>query len=917
MVPLRNRRMRATLLRVAAATGCPLMVVAACDSEGTRRDEGVLAFSSDSFTSATANAIPCTARVTVVTANTGKVVAQGNSRVDAYDSSKGSYGGSNVLAAGTVRAATTVDVLGGTITGGISPNSPGNFLPIPVPAGARNLPLGAGSPGTVNINGTQDSITLAPGNYVVNNLNVNSPGQIKLQSTGQVNIFVTGTLNLGGTENANGVPNNANFFVGSTNTVNLNSNGKLFGSLYAPKAVVNVNSTVFGSIIGSAVNLNSGAQVHGDISLSCPGPVLNAERPRPLPLPPQHQGCYLGNIHTGWVPATCTTKDTLQPGFKFPSPTAGLTNGAASTTPLQFGEVDATITHFGDETDSTNGTHSEFSVQANTNTFPLPTANHLGWIQLVASSNNDTNIVGTSTGTAICLWDWDLTPMGTNFQVNDYAAHCVGGYVGQNPPNNLPVPNRGLQDFDFGTLGAAVFTDDQGQPSIGMVVRYSYISPDAQDDYFAVVAPDTRGLGQPGHWSQFSGGFLGFGDGSTAKFTNSSVLTRVLAGTCANVSPEVPWPGQCPGQPAALLPNTSPFDATSVTGEKNNLQPLQMIPTLPVYSDSPELVFIEYLASDSGMCVQGADRVYVRDFPGDTGVVPSDVAGEPFWQSPDLFVVPHNATVNVNSEPSDTIVTPGLMYDVWVRVNNDYSCNAVTGVKAHVYLADPAALSSNYTDESMGYGSPGAPNGVRVEASSRGLVGPFTFTAPDAPNGNLHKCILAAVMSDNQPALTGAAEFDAPDSYQVAQRNLQIAACSFALTNATTSNDQLSLVLSVENATASLTDPNRDFELSFDDIGQGWFDTWSSGTGNGTSYEVSPPSNGKITVRLGPGMVTLPAVPLPAAATSVAQGMINIDASVPLPGATLDIDATLTNPTTHATDVHNGGSCFQGTPVGG
>jgi len=169
--------------------------------------------------SASGNAIPCPARAAAVIANTGKIVVQGTSLVDAYDSDKGLYGGANVHNGGTVRAATSIDLLGGTLTGGSTPNSPANLTAVAVPSGARNLPLGASAPGNVNVNGTADSITLSPGNYVVSSLTVNSPGQIKVQPAGQVNIYVKGTLNLGGTENSNGKPNNFNLFVSSTSTV--------------------------------------------------------------------------------------------------------------------------------------------------------------------------------------------------------------------------------------------------------------------------------------------------------------------------------------------------------------------------------------------------------------------------------------------------------------------------------------------------------------------------------------------------------------------------------------------------------------------------------------------------------------------------------------------------------------------------
>ena len=81
-------------------------------------------------------------------------------------------------------------------------------------------------------------------------------------------IRVTGSLNLGGDENLGGVPANLTFLVTSAGWDNVNSNGQLVGSIYAPMSGVNLDSVVFGSVVGSTVTLNSGAAVHYDCSLS-------------------------------------------------------------------------------------------------------------------------------------------------------------------------------------------------------------------------------------------------------------------------------------------------------------------------------------------------------------------------------------------------------------------------------------------------------------------------------------------------------------------------------------------------------------------------------------------------------------------------------------------------------------------------
>ena len=132
---------------------------------------------------AVADLVPCAAWSTAVVANTGSVTINAATLVDSYVSSAGAYGGSNVGAGAIIQAGTGITNNGGTIRGILRPNSPGKFTIVPVPAGASKLPLGSSSPGSLNINTAADSITLAPGNYVAANINVNFPGAINISPT--------------------------------------------------------------------------------------------------------------------------------------------------------------------------------------------------------------------------------------------------------------------------------------------------------------------------------------------------------------------------------------------------------------------------------------------------------------------------------------------------------------------------------------------------------------------------------------------------------------------------------------------------------------------------------------------------------------------------------------------------------------
>jgi hypothetical protein len=219
---------------------------------------------------ATADAVPCAAWADAVVGNTGSVTVNGGTLVDSYQSSLGAYGGTNVGSAAVVQAGTTILNNGGVIHGTQKQHAPAGFAVVPVPSGAKNLPLGSPTPGALNINTAAQSVTLAPGNYVAASVNVSAPGAINVSPAGEVRIWVTGSLNLGGNLNLRGVPKNLAFLVTSSGSVNVNGGGgALYGMIYAPSSGVLVNGPVFGTVIGSSVGLNSGAAVHFDQSSTC------------------------------------------------------------------------------------------------------------------------------------------------------------------------------------------------------------------------------------------------------------------------------------------------------------------------------------------------------------------------------------------------------------------------------------------------------------------------------------------------------------------------------------------------------------------------------------------------------------------------------------------------------------------------
>lgn len=232
----------------------------------------------------------------------------------------------------------------------------------------------------------------------------------------------------------------------------------------------------------------------------------------------------------------------------------------------------------------------------------------------------------------------------------------------------------------------------------------------------------------------------------------------------------------------------------------------------------------------------GMGDAYVRDRQGDVGAVPSNAGGEPFWESPDIFVVPAGTPVDVNGAAVQSQVAEGVDYDVYVRVNND-GCRDISGLRAQVRSANPAAIMTDWLpivtyDQNATTGT--------VAGGQKALLGPFRWT-PTAAEATMdgHRCLLAAVTSDQDPAPTGELEFDAPASNNVAQRNMRVSGCLFQLPNPTSANGTLDLRIYTDAPVE--TDDNR-IALVLPHI-PAWFAAWQGDpkftvTSDGTTMRV-------------------------------------------------------------------------------
>jgi hypothetical protein len=299
----------------------------------------------------------------------------------------------------------------------------------------------------------------------------------------------------------------------------------------------------------------------------------------------------------------------------------------------------------------------------------------------------------------------------------------------------------------------------------------------------------------------------------------------------------------------------------------------------------------------------GFGDAYLRDNPNDTGAVPSTLGNAPFWESPDILLVPSGTTVTASTPAVQSLVTPNVPVDIYLRLNNN-GCADIKGVKARVFSADPSAITTDWHEITTGSGAYVGDaldtDGVTVSAGSQNVIGPFTWipTADDASHGG-HRCLLAAIDAPNEAGPTGDAVFDAKDSNQVAQRNLQVSDCKFSLTNPVAATTQLQLTLATD---APLSNPATDVEVVMD-LNNSWVSAWSGVPGISISLTSTTMS-----VRLHVTNVILPTVNL----ANGAAPSLAFDLTLPAGAmATARAGVVLTTPSGTMT---NGGSCTESGP---
>ena len=294
----------------------------------------------------------------------------------------------------------------------------------------------------------------------------------------------------------------------------------------------------------------------------------------------------------------------------------------------------------------------------------------------------------------------------------------------------------------------------------------------------------------------------------------------------------------------------------------------------------------------------GFGDVFIRDNPTDTGAVPSTLGGQPFWESPDIILVPSNTPVEASTPATETLVTAGVSYDIWVRLNNT-GCQDVNGAMVKLFTAAPSMVANSWVPVPSASSYTGLPSnptvGIPVPHTGPVVIGPFPWTPTEAEaQAGGHRCMLADVIATNDP-LAAANEADAPDFNNVGQRNLQLSDCSFALTSP--SGGQLSIALKTD---ADVTVPGTTIEFVIANFDPSWATAWAKVAGTSVSTQGS-----NLVVAMLVQAVTLPAVTVSATTSATASFVISLPAGSP----THTVSAT---PSLNGVTVTSGGgTCAQ------
>jgi len=241
-----------------------------------------------------------------------------NAKVDSYDSASGTYASQSTNGSGARRHAREHghtgsngkltaqgnvkiwgDALGGpgdppivegnaTVSGTVGMQAaPMDLPPIEVPSlvssgnlivnsnGNRTIGPGDLRYGELHANSNSTIRVIGPARIVVDSFTLNSNSRFRVDATdGPVEVFVLDTARIDSNAQAGSTTNRPrdlsfNILSDPFNTVELNSNGTLYGTIYAPNGEIHISSNfkLFGSVVARRVEINSNAWIHFDEDL--------------------------------------------------------------------------------------------------------------------------------------------------------------------------------------------------------------------------------------------------------------------------------------------------------------------------------------------------------------------------------------------------------------------------------------------------------------------------------------------------------------------------------------------------------------------------------------------------------------------------------------------------------------------------
>ena len=255
----------------------------------------------------------------------GALTISGNAYTDSFDSSQGTPSQTVQLSKGLIGSSGNVTIAGdvtvngpvfalNTTVGPCTNGTPGISLsgkatatggyiqltappvfpnPAAVTPGSQDYAvtsdtiLPPGNYGNIAVSGGK-TLTLSPGTYNINSLNLSGGASIAIKPAGQVMVNIAGNNVLqpiqfsgAGAANSGGVPLNLFLSYGGTLPITISGRSGSYAVLYAPNSAVTLAGDWFGAMVVGTLDDSGGGAIHYDRSLAIPPTIAGTIAPVP------------------------------------------------------------------------------------------------------------------------------------------------------------------------------------------------------------------------------------------------------------------------------------------------------------------------------------------------------------------------------------------------------------------------------------------------------------------------------------------------------------------------------------------------------------------------------------------------------------------------------------------------------------